>query len=395
MGQIIIDFDKLKNLPDDLQATTVDFDILDSEDLSNIIHATKNKLESVVNNAKKTLDMRKLQLEEAEKALEQANQHSEESEDTENEVTSLYYERYIRCKEIYENAVIIYDAIAKLPDDYDSMITEYKTMQNNLAESYHSLITKSKSMIEEYIHAHDKRVKQAYDATAAVSDVDTNPSMPSVSGASYCDINHNEESKIDWKSVEKWGVTNSEVYEFADTYSETSTPIPPKDIIPDTSGNFVGETNNSLFIPTNSEALKLIELYGYKGVEYKNGQPDFTPFSVHDTMFGILECTVEIGHMTSYRENPHYEYGRRSSYHAEAEDIGNYAQADIALAKKYNLSPKDIKKWRESSDPPLTWHECADMKTVQLIPTIINHCCPHVGGTSWAKYGQKCANTPY
>ena len=169
-------------------------------------------------------------------------------------------------------------------------------------------------------------------------------------------------------------------------------------------GNFInGDTLR--YVPEKIEIKKELEKYGYSYVEYHNNQPDFKPFSKHETKWGLLECEVQIGHMTQYRENPTYEYGRRSKsqkYDLTA-DVGNYAQADRALAEKiikknpkliefdrnskeyedaFHSLCKEVTQYRKENQ--LTWHEEKDLKTMLLIPNAI-HKIPHTGGVSISK----------
>lgn len=159
------------------------------------------------------------------------------------------------------------------------------------------------------------------------------------------------------------------------------------------------------YVPEKEEIKRELEKYGCSYVEYHNNQPDFKPFSKHETKWGLLDCEVEIGHMTQFRENPPYEYGRRTErqkYDLNA-NIGNFAQADRALAEKIlEMNPKLIEFDKNSNEykdafyslckevtqyrkeNQLTWHEEKDMKTMLLIPNTI-HKIPHTGGVSTSK----------
>ena len=164
-------------------------------------------------------------------------------------------------------------------------------------------------------------------------------------------------------------------------------PVHSDLVFPSDTGTFRGDRGNSPFVPSDSDALAEIEKYGADSVEYRDGYPDFTPFSKHDSPWGEFDTSVEIPHMTADRQNPKYEFGRRSSSHAFDEDIGNFSQADNELASRYGLDPMDIQRWRE--DNGLTWHEYADGKTMQLVPTKIHSACRHSGGVSEMKYRQE------
>lgn len=178
---------------------------------------------------------------------------------------------------------------------------------------------------------------------------------------------------------------------------------PPKDLVyrlpGKEKGSFQGTPGESMFIPKDSGMQQLLGKFNQTGVMYKNMEPNFRPFCTHDTPWGKLECQVQIGHMTADRTNRGWEYGRRSgldSYSAEA-DAGNYHQADAALcdailkANPHLLENRDrdsvrlnmcrqITAYRKQSG--LTWHECGDGTTMQLVPRKINDYFSHTGGTS-------------
>ena len=169
------------------------------------------------------------------------------------------------------------------------------------------------------------------------------------------------------------------------------------------SGFFEGERGNSAFVPDSPNAQAALSEYGKDAVEYVDGEPDFSPFTVHDTPFGQLDCEVQIGHMTTDRQNPSWEYGDRrpsGSSHDVNYDLGNFAQGDNALVDKaIEQNPgfvegktpeevaslradmaREIEGWRTSNG--LTWHECRDGATMQLVPTPIHDACRHSGGVS-------------
>jgi len=155
-------------------------------------------------------------------------------------------------------------------------------------------------------------------------------------------------------------------------------------------GHFTGERGNSAFVPSNQKAREAMRSFGADSVQYVNGYPDFSPFTViHDDKLGTVDGRVQIGHMTTARANPRYAYGRRTDGHAIDEDLGNFAQADNELAKALNLrngtalTGKDIQDMRKRNK--LTWHEVEDGKTMHLVPTQIHAACPHSGGVSVEK----------
>lgn len=156
-------------------------------------------------------------------------------------------------------------------------------------------------------------------------------------------------------------------------------------------GEFSGERGNSEFSPHSEAARSRMHQYGRDTVSYKDGYPDFSPFTMHDSEWGEINGQVDIAHMTDQRENPGYELGRRPSGtgHDPNYDLGNFAQADNEIAEQLRssypeITGEDIASYRKSNH--LVWHECADGKTMQLVPREIHDACRHSGGVSEMKY---------
>jgi len=156
-------------------------------------------------------------------------------------------------------------------------------------------------------------------------------------------------------------------------------------------GEFLGEKGNSEFKPSSKDALNRMNQYGRETVDYKDGYPDFSPFTTHDSEWGPINGQAEIGHMTYNRENAAWEFGKRprGTGHDPNYDLGNFSQADNSIAnqmkeKHPDITGEDIAKFRKKNH--LTWHECADGKTMQLVPEEIHDACRHSGGVSEMKY---------
>lgn len=116
----------------------------------------------------------------------------------------------------------------------------------------------------------------------------------------------------------------------------------------------------SLFISNDTRVKDTLNRVGVEGVEYRNGIPDFSIFAMDE---------VKIEGMTNDRIR------------------NNYVKADKELARIWTVKLKDgkewtiddVKDWRVSNG--YTWHELNDMKTMQLIPSCINHpIFKHLGG---------------
>lgn len=181
------------------------------------------------------------------------------------------------------------------------------------------------------------------------------------------------------------------------TQREMPEPKPESMHLPSiTTGLFLGDRGNSEFVPISQRALETMQQYGRCSVEYKNGYPDFSPFTEHETDWGKMKCIVEIPNMTQHRTNPKLESGARrprGAGHDPIFEIGNYAQADNALAMKFKdmgITGGDIEKYRTKNK--LVWHECPDTATMMLVSQTIHEACPHSGGVSQKKYINQLAD---
>ncbi|HDR7848783.1 TPA: HNH endonuclease [Bacillus toyonensis] len=134
-----------------------------------------------------------------------------------------------------------------------------------------------------------------------------------------------------------------------------------------------GESLSTLKPPPDPKLKRLLDEAGIKGIQYKNGVPDFSPVS---------KAQIEIDYMLGGKGN----YGTKARTY-------NFAQADQKLADKLNdsvelarqfgmepggITAKDIDKYRTKNQ--LTWHEVNDVKIMQLVPTEINKRFGHLGG---------------
>lgn len=126
-------------------------------------------------------------------------------------------------------------------------------------------------------------------------------------------------------------------------------------------GHWVGEKGNSAYVPSDPKIKKELKKYGIDRIYYKNGEVDFTPVALE---------TVQIHNMS----------GESSKKDARRY---NFKSADNELVRKLNeqgskLTVSDIKKLRKKYR--LTWHECNDMKTMQLVSSKVNLYFGHTGG---------------
>lgn len=150
-------------------------------------------------------------------------------------------------------------------------------------------------------------------------------------------------------------------------------------LLPANDGKWLGEKGNSDWIPDNNSIPKkynevnhtmgeILDEYGKDRIPFKDGYPDFSEFSI---------STVEIENFTDARPK-------------------NFAQADRLTTEKWNeekkfgkdnWKPSDVEAYR--TDNSYSWHECEDMKTLQLVPREVHANVPHDGGVSAYKKASK------
>ncbi len=136
-------------------------------------------------------------------------------------------------------------------------------------------------------------------------------------------------------------------------------------------GNWEGERGNSKWVPdknftpvnplTNPDKLSWNEIdkkYNIDGVNFKDGQPDFSEVSKGD---------VKIDNFTEIR------FGKG----------GNFDQATEKLSEQTGYSKLEIKEWMK--DNKYTWHECNDCKTMQKVPREVHGNISHSGGVAEIK----------
>lgn len=101
----------------------------------------------------------------------------------------------------------------------------------------------------------------------------------------------------------------------------------------------------------------ILNKYRIDGINFRDGEPDFTPISKGD---------VKIKDFSADRAD-------------------NFDKADMELAKKHGCSPGEVRSWRKENG--YTWHECKDRQTMQKVPSVVHNNITHRGGISEAKKG--------
>lgn len=124
-------------------------------------------------------------------------------------------------------------------------------------------------------------------------------------------------------------------------------------------GEWDGESGDSKLYPEKQEARDVLGWYKQDGIDYIDGEPDFSKVS---------EATVQIEDMKSNRPR-------------------NFKWADRVCANQWNANARDertdwtgrqVKAWRK--DNMYLWHERLDMKTMDLVSGSIHEECKHYGG---------------
>ena len=193
----------------------------------------------------------------------------------------------------------------------------------------------------------------------------------------------------DFSGIEKLGIDRSELSKLAQSMDKLTDE---KDIdkpiakeldevkgcpIEGNGGHWEGERGNSKWFPNRDEIPKnpltnpdgltwgqILDKYGIDGIEFKNGEPDFSP---------VAKGTVEIDHFTDNR------YGKG----------GNFDQACERLAEQRGCTKEEVKAWM--TENKYTWHERSDCKTMDKVPTEIHGNIRHSGGISEAKANRDAA----
>ena len=96
----------------------------------------------------------------------------------------------------------------------------------------------------------------------------------------------------------------------------------------------------------------MLDEYETDGVNFNDGEPDFSDFSKGEVI--LDEQQTDRGMV--------------------------FNEADTKLAEQRGCSPADVYKWRKENG--YTWHEKSDGLTVQKVPSIVHGNITHAGGHS-------------
>ena len=145
-------------------------------------------------------------------------------------------------------------------------------------------------------------------------------------------------------------------------------------------GHWEGERGESKYVPSHETeegkaACDKLEEKGMDGIEYNNGEPDFSK---------CAEATVEISDMTENRSDYYDGDGNLKR--------GNFSQADLKCEEQWNESQRDgktdwkaedVRNWRRENG--FSWHERCDTRTMDLVPQEIHGYFSHSGGCAECK----------
>ncbi len=198
------------------------------------------------------------------------------------------------------------------------------------------------------------------EASIASSEAETATNASLEANAEYVKSGHFYETNDAGEIIKKDG-------EYLTSYEERLKRTP----VNGERGNWEGERGESKYTPdVNNEkgarAAEKLSEYGLDGIEYRDGIPDFA------------ECAEES-----------VEIEMTENIHSIPDEgiIGNYEKADTECAKKWNemrkdgrddWTPRDIANYRSANK--MSWHECSDRKTCQLVHQDIHLFFKHAGG---------------
>lgn len=158
---------------------------------------------------------------------------------------------------------------------------------------------------------------------------------------------------------------------------------------------WAGHEGNSLRIPKDNKSTlsKELEKKGVLGIEYKNGDPDFSTVSVYEfkieDMHDLFENLSKMVKNVDSREK--YNGAIRRIWQAYVKDkLLNDLKNDTNFVKEFQektgidlktISSRDrlSKVLRQHN---LTLHETSDCSSIQFVPTIIHKAYKHIGGTA-------------
>lgn len=123
-----------------------------------------------------------------------------------------------------------------------------------------------------------------------------------------------------------------------------------------------GTRGNGYLLSNNPDAQAATN---YRGIEYRFGYPNYDPHS---------RVNVQLDQMSRIRRD---NFRAGDKYIAQRPELIKELGIE-AKNKAIGVVPRDVARWRIANG--YTWHEKEDLRTLQLIPSIINKYYPHIGG---------------
>jgi len=163
-----------------------------------------------------------------------------------------------------------------------------------------------------------------------------------------------------------------------------------------------GDVGNSKRLPKDSEGdlAKALEEFGIDGIEYVDGNVDFSPVSKYeakfdneDELYKKLSESINIGNLktrkdfngairTKWQSLAKEELVENINSNTEfADQLRSSTGIDTSLKGANGKMNQEILQ-SELSRVGLTLHETPDCKKIQFVPTTIHNCFKHSGGTS-------------
>lgn len=150
--------------------------------------------------------------------------------------------------------------------------------------------------------------------------------------------------------------------------------------LPTSHGHWTGEVGNSRWLP-DAEWVPRNRMYNnmqhktWGQILRENGCPEGIVFTNGEIDFGrtgVVKAEVEIpGGITTCFTPDHLAKGKRTRLHDTAFAI---------LAERLGRTPEEVMKWKDENI--YVWHECIDLKTLQLVPREIHDNVTHQGGVA-------------
>lgn len=149
------------------------------------------------------------------------------------------------------------------------------------------------------------------------------------------------------------------------------------------------QRGNSVWIPEDSTLRESLKKYGKKGVEYKNGVPDFEPFGAYETYLTPKEYQIRNLKQFEVCNENMSEYYEKKAKELAGDDLDNpldCMEYRDFLKKSFKCDEEQLEEIQNALDVCETpygyvWHHDTQKGRMILIPSSI-HSIFHIGGQS-------------